>query len=337
MAPLRRAVLRLCCLPARRQSTTLTGMNPKHCLLAVALSAAFVSTSNAAKLGDPAGALTIKDWVKGKPVNVNDGKNIYVVEFWATWCGPCKVSIPHLSEMQAKFKDKGVVFVGISDEPAGTVKPFVEKMGEKMDYIVACDDDRKSNAKYMEAYDQGGIPTAFIVGKDKSVLWFGHPMSDLESTLEQIIAGKYNLTDAVKKDESRARLAEYAKLSAANDPKATELGTKILGEMPDDVDRLVEFAFGIVANTQNKHRDFTLANKALDRAEKAAGGKDSRVLGTRSIALFESGKQEEGLKTAKEAVEICKDPKKLPMYQNFVKVMESRMKKSAAPAAPAKK
>src|SRR5436189_5204296 len=90
----------------------------------------------AARLGDPAAALTIKDWVKGKAVDVKDGKNIYVVEFWATWCGPCKVSIPHLTEMQAKFKDKGVVFVGISDEPLATVKPFVEKMAEKMDYTV---------------------------------------------------------------------------------------------------------------------------------------------------------------------------------------------------------
>ena len=103
---------------------------------------------------------------------------------------------------------------------------------------------------------------------------------------------------------------------------------KLLAGIPDEVDPLVDFAFGIVANVQNKHRDFALANSALDRAEKVAKGKDARILGTRSIALFESGKKEEGLAMAKEAVANCTDEKKLPMYQNFVRVMENQVKKA---------
>src|SRR5512137_372166 len=101
------------------------------------LAGAMAMSAAAAKLGDAAASLIIKEWVKGKAANVKDGKNIHVVEFWATWCGPCKVSIPHLTEMQKKFKDRGVIFVGISDEPASKVKPFVQNMGEKMDYVVA--------------------------------------------------------------------------------------------------------------------------------------------------------------------------------------------------------
>lgn len=304
-------------------------MNVTHIFLAAALGAAAVSSGHAAKIGDPAKALNIKDWVQGKPVDVTDGKNIYVVEFWATWCGPCKLTIPHLTEMQNKFKDRGVVFVGISDEPAETVKPFVTQMGDKMAYTVACDDDRKSNTNYMSAYGQEGIPTAFIVGKDKKVLWFGHPMAELESTIEQLIKGTFDLKAAIKTDERRAQMVEYGKLSATGDPKAAELGKQILAGIPDDVDALVDFAFGIVANMRNQQRDFALANSALNRAEKAAGGKDARVLGTRAISLFESGKQAEGLALAKEAVVVCKDPNRLPIYQNFVRVMESRMKAKA--------
>ena len=152
-------------------------------LTIVGLACAMVVSAFADKLGDPAAALSIKDWVKGKAVDVKDGKNIYVVEFWATWCGPCKVSIPHLTELQKKLKDKRVVFVGVSDEPVAKVKPFVDKMADKMDYIVACDDDRQSNDGYMVAYGQNGIPTAFIVGKEGKVLWFGHPMAGLEEML----------------------------------------------------------------------------------------------------------------------------------------------------------
>lgn len=151
---------------------------------------AIVLANTKARLGEPAAKLVIKDWTKGKAVDVRDGKAVYVVEFWATWCGPCRVSIPHLTELQKQWKDKGVVVVGVSDEPASTVKPFVEKMGEKMDYVVACDDNRLTYSGYMEAYGFNGIPTAFIVGRDGRVLWTGHPMNGLDKALEQAVAGK---------------------------------------------------------------------------------------------------------------------------------------------------
>jgi thiol-disulfide isomerase/thioredoxin len=298
-------------------------------ILSAALTAGTVTPGLAARLGDAAAPLTIKDWVKGKPIDVKDGKNIYVVEFWATWCGPCKVSIPHLTEMQKKFKDKGVVFVGISDETVDKVKPFVEKMGETMGYVVACDDERKSSAGYMEAFGQGGIPTAFVVGQEGKVLWFGHPMGELEKTLEQIIAGKYDLKANAKKDESRALMNDYQALSTKGDDKAKEMGRKLLADAGDDVDALTELAFNIVANTANPHRDLALADEALDKAEKAAGGKDHRVLGVRSIVRFESGKQDEGLAMAKEAADLCKDENTKRRYQNFARVMQARMSQKA--------
>jgi thiol-disulfide isomerase/thioredoxin len=64
------------------------------------------------KLGDPAPALKVSKFVKGSPVTKFEPGKFYVVEFWATWCGPCKTSIPHLTEMAKKYKD--VQFVGVS-------------------------------------------------------------------------------------------------------------------------------------------------------------------------------------------------------------------------------
>jgi thiol-disulfide isomerase/thioredoxin len=144
--------------------------------------------SNRAKLGDPAAPLAVKEWVKGGPVNVNDGKAIYVVEFWATWCGPCKVSIPHLSALQREYKDKGVVVVGVSDEVPDTVKPFVTKMGAQMDYAVACDDSEGTTTGYMEAYGINTIPTAFVVNKEGRVVWRGHPMMGLDKAVADLVA-----------------------------------------------------------------------------------------------------------------------------------------------------
>ncbi len=173
----------------------------------------------AAELGGPAAPLVIADWIKGQPVDLATakGKQVVVVEFWATWCGPCRTSIPHLTDLQKKFKD--VRFVGVSDEDAATVKKFVTKMGEKMDYAVATDKDRKTSAGYMEAFGIGGIPHAFIVDLQGRVVWNGHPMAGLEEALQEVVAGKFDLA----KVKQRAAAA-----------KKLEAFYEAAGEGPDD-------------------------------------------------------------------------------------------------------
>src|SRR5882757_3255499 len=71
-------------------------------------------------VGDPAPRLQPGKWVQGEAVKEFARDKVYIVEFWATWCGPCRVSIPHLNELHAKLKDKGVIVIGQDaweDEP----------------------------------------------------------------------------------------------------------------------------------------------------------------------------------------------------------------------------
>jgi thiol-disulfide isomerase/thioredoxin len=144
------------------------------------------------KLGDAAYPLTGLTYVKGEPVTITLGK-VYVVEFWATWCPPCRTSIPHLTELRKKYEDKGVVFVGVSNEDVPTVKPFVADMGDKMDYNVAVDTAGAVVNGYMMAFQQNGIPTAFVVDAKGRVVWYGHPMGDLDSVIGHVLAGTYNV------------------------------------------------------------------------------------------------------------------------------------------------
>ena len=85
--------------------------------------------------------MAVSSWVKGDKVEEFEPGKTYVVEFWATWCGPCRASIPHLTELAQKYKDKDVRFIGVDvwERDTSLVKPFVEEMGDKMDYSVALD------------------------------------------------------------------------------------------------------------------------------------------------------------------------------------------------------
>lgn len=166
-------------------------------------------------LGDPAPAIQVAEWVQGTPVTRFEPGSLYVVEFWATWCGPCKVAIPHLSELSKKYEGK-VQFIGVSvsenisaEEPYW-VPRFVQEMGDKMTYTVASDrvkaeDPPHMNESWMRAAGQSGIPTAFIVNGEGRIAWIGHPMR-MDQPLADIVAGKWDLVGAASKHAADMRV-----------------------------------------------------------------------------------------------------------------------------------
>ena len=197
------------------------------------------------KIGDPAPKLQVGKWVQGEPVSDFATGKVYVVEFWATWCGPCKASIPHLNALYQQYKGK-VTVIGqdVSEEDEGGVAPFVKKMGTNMTYRVALDDKSKNpkgamSTTWMEAADQNGIPTAFIVNQQGRIAWIGHPMTMTAKLWDDILSGHYDLTKAA---------ADYDK-AEANQARMQELQTKF------------------IAAVQGEKWD--QANAAIDEIEKA--------------------------------------------------------------------
>ncbi len=169
---------------------------------------------NAAGLsvGDKAPALSVSEWVKGDPVDLarDASRRVHMVEFWATWCPPCKATIPRLTEFQKKYGDRlAIIGVTTPDSIGNTpsaVRRFVRKLGAEMDYRVAIDNGTRTSDAYMRAAGVSGIPHAFIVGKSGNILWQGSPLDpSLEDVLTDVVEGTYDLSRAKVQAEVERR------------------------------------------------------------------------------------------------------------------------------------
>jgi len=223
------------------------------------------------KVGDKAPALKVAKWVKGTPVKEFEKGKVYVVEFWATWCGPCRQSIPHLTELAKKYKGK-VTFVGVSiweTEPGSkdtgymtTVASFVKDMGGKMAYNVAVDGTAGTMAKtWMTAAGENGIPSAFVIDKNGKVAWIGHPMAELDEVLGKVVAGKFD-SAAFAKERAQAR-SEEEKMQELFNPivelmqqgkykEALEALNKVLAENQKYESQLSMFKFNLMLKADER-------------------------------------------------------------------------------------
>ncbi|HMP02858.1 MAG TPA: redoxin family protein [Gemmatales bacterium] len=179
-------------------------------VLAALLAAPVAAQEKTLTLGDAAPKMVFSQFVKGEPVKEFNKGTVYVLEFWATWCGPCIAAIPHVTELQKKYPK--VVFIGVNvweDDPE-KVKKFVEKMGEKMEYRVAIDeggDQGTMSRTWLRAAGQSGIPCSMIINGEGVVAWIGHPMQ-MDKPLDQIVAGTWDIKTAVeeaRKEREAAR------------------------------------------------------------------------------------------------------------------------------------
>jgi thiol-disulfide isomerase/thioredoxin len=239
-------------------------------LLAVvaALAAASMSTAKIT-VGSAAPPLKVQSWVSGPAVAKFTPGQVYVVEFWATWCAPCRDTIPHLSKLQAKYKGRAT-FIGVSvsermpsaEQTRAKVARFVNDMGAKMAYRVATDTQTGAMGKtWMDASGEEGIPTAFIVDQNGKIAWIGHPMDQLDSVLQKVVDRKWDVAAEARRRAEAQRVAAAEEklmapivnaLRAGNTEAAVEEVDKVLQRDPKQEPKLAMMRFNLLLQTDER-------------------------------------------------------------------------------------
>jgi thiol-disulfide isomerase/thioredoxin len=168
------------------------------------------------KVGDPAPALRAETWLKGEQIKKFEPGKVYVVEFWASWCFPCLAAMPHLSDIQEKYKDQGVTVIAVdAREPEPKRGETCAKRFDRlMAFRVAAEKTEDGKGlmaeTWLDAAGVPGMPSTWIIDQKGKIAWIGYP-PQVERVLAGVLHGDY---DPKKERLLNAKLAALDQTAA---------------------------------------------------------------------------------------------------------------------------
>jgi uncharacterized protein (TIGR03435 family) len=151
--------------------------------------------------------INITDFIHNIPNDKSFENKFIVIEFWATWCGPCLDAVPHLNELQEKFKlNNDLVFISMTDEKPEKIQATLDRIDFRT--IVVSDQSKKTH-KDLEV-EKGGvmmIPLTVLIDNNGNVKWKGHPEELNEEKLNSFLKGE-QIKETKKAEQSIIELSE---------------------------------------------------------------------------------------------------------------------------------
>lgn len=133
-------------------------------------SPAFASHANMVVLPEkdrsPAPSFTTSDLDKAEVALEDYRGKVVLLHFWATWCGPCKEEMPHIEALWQKYRDKGLLVVGVSvqEKPNGQIRAFVDELGLSFPMLL----DQEGSIS--EMYELSAMPTTYMISRDGKII-----------------------------------------------------------------------------------------------------------------------------------------------------------------------
>ena len=153
-------------------------------LTTIVLTATALSTSAQLKVGDALPAVEVVGLSQTEATSFGDfyGRTV-LLEFFAHWCQPCALSLPHLNELQEKFGARGFSVVAVTSSTPKQAEPWIQKHGGK--YAFGYD----KNGELQRAFNVTGIPFGALIDPYGMIVWTGHPGRLADEVVEAALAG----------------------------------------------------------------------------------------------------------------------------------------------------
>ena len=154
------------------------------------------------KVGEKAPEITITHWIKNVPENKNINNKNIVLEFWATWCGPCIAAVPHMNEIQNKFKRDDLIYLSLTDEAVDKVERTLKRVDFQS--IVASDIKKKTQIAFGDGKNGlAAYPLTVLIDKNGIIKWTGQPNELTEELMNSFLVdsdSKISQTDTSSKE-----------------------------------------------------------------------------------------------------------------------------------------
>lgn len=136
--------------------------------------------------GAPLPPIAAEGWIHGPPPTMDELRGrVVVIDAWATWCGPCRREAPRLAKLHARYRDRGVVFLGLTDEGAESlpaIEAFLRGTGVTWP-------NGYGAGETLARFQHEGIPAVWVVGRDGTIVWNFDSSGEIEDGIEKALAG----------------------------------------------------------------------------------------------------------------------------------------------------
>ncbi len=164
-------------------------MNPNFSTLIFLFFSTHLLAQSNISLEQSAPKINVTDWVLNAPADKSLEGKFIILEFWATWCGPCIAAVPHMNEIQSKFNRKDLYFISITDESVEKIKRTLERVPFKS--IVVSDQTKKTHINYGDGKEKlEAYPMTVLIDKSNKIKWIGEPKQLTENIVNDFLSGK---------------------------------------------------------------------------------------------------------------------------------------------------